>query len=94
MQFPMIGEPGAEKILLFCGLLNVLALESNGLRVLTRLGCGEERKELCRGYKSVREVTLRNYRLTGRCSKRRTCFCGGMGRKFVCELRRCATPAR
>jgi endonuclease-3 len=35
-RFPMIGEPGPEKILLFCGKLEVLALESNGLRVLTR----------------------------------------------------------
>jgi endonuclease III len=58
MRFPMIGEPGAEKILLFCGALNVLALESNGLRVLTRLGCGEERKSYAATYKSVREVTL------------------------------------
>jgi endonuclease-3 len=32
MRFPMIGEPGAEKILLFFGVLSVLALESNGVR--------------------------------------------------------------
>ena len=38
MQFPMTGEPGAEKILMFAGALGVLALESNGLRVLVRLG--------------------------------------------------------
>ena len=38
MQFPMTGEPGAEKILMFSGVLAVLALESNGLRVLVRLG--------------------------------------------------------
>jgi hypothetical protein len=38
MQFPMTGEPGAEKILMFSGALGVLALESNGLRVLVRLG--------------------------------------------------------
>jgi endonuclease-3 len=44
MRFPMIGEPGAEKILLFCGALAVLALESNGLRVLVRVGVAEERK--------------------------------------------------
>ena len=36
MQFPMIGEPGAEKILLFSGVLPLLALESNGVRVLVR----------------------------------------------------------
>jgi endonuclease-3 len=58
MQFPQIGEPGAEKILLFCGALDVLALESNGLRTLVRLGFGEDRKSYSATYKSVREVTL------------------------------------
>jgi endonuclease III len=58
MQFPMIGEPGAEKILMFSGALDVLALESNGLRVLVRLGFGEERKSYSATYRSVREVTL------------------------------------
>src|ERR1039458_5911517 len=58
MQFPMIGEPGAEKILMFSGVLGVLALESNGLRALVRLGFGEDRKSYSATYKSVREVTL------------------------------------
>jgi endonuclease-3 len=58
MQFPMIGEPGAEKILMFAGTLGVLALESNGLRVLVRLGFGEEGKSYSATYKSVRESTL------------------------------------
>lgn len=58
MQFPMIGEPGAEKILLFCGVLDVLALESNGVRTLVRLGFGEDRKSYAATYKSVREVAL------------------------------------
>jgi endonuclease III len=56
MRFPMIGEPGAEKILLFSGVLRALALESNGLRVLLRLGYGEERKSYSATYKSVREA--------------------------------------
>ena len=34
------------------------ALESNGLRVLVRLGFGEDRKSYAATYKSVREVTL------------------------------------
>ena len=51
MQFPMIGEPGAEKILLFSGVLAVLALDSNGVRVLVRLGVGEERKSYAATYK-------------------------------------------
>src|ERR1039457_4055611 len=38
--FPSIGDPGAEKILLFCGVAAGLPLESNGLRVLTRIGYG------------------------------------------------------
>ena len=58
MQFPMIGEPGAEKILLFSGVLPVLALESNGLRVLVRLGIGEDRKSYAATYRSVRSVTM------------------------------------
>jgi hypothetical protein len=37
MQFPITGEPGAEKILMFAGALGVLALESNGLRVSGRV---------------------------------------------------------
>ena len=57
MRFPMIGEPGAEKILMLSGALGVLALESNGVRVLTRLGVGEDRKSYAATYKSIREVT-------------------------------------
>lgn len=36
--FPMIGGPGADKVMLFAGLSLEPSLESNGLRVLTRLG--------------------------------------------------------
>jgi len=52
-QFPSIGDPGAEKILLFAGAYPVLALESNGLRVLLRLGFGEEKKSYSGSYNSV-----------------------------------------
>ena len=55
-QFPGIGTPGAEKILMFEGVLPVLALESNGLRVLLRLGFGAEHKAYAATYKSVREA--------------------------------------
>ena len=58
MGFPMIGEPGAEKILMMSGALPVLALDSNGVRVLTRLGIGEDRKSYASTYRSVREATL------------------------------------
>lgn len=55
-KFPSIGEPGAEKILLFSKTYPVLALESNGLRVLLRLGFGEEQKNYSASYRSVRAV--------------------------------------
>ena len=53
-QFPAIGDPGAEKILLFCGVASGLPLESNGLRVLTRLGWGRIQKNYGATYRSVR----------------------------------------
>src|ERR1039457_5758622 len=37
-QFPNIGQPGAEKILMFCGLSAGLPLEWNGSRRLHRTG--------------------------------------------------------
>ncbi len=52
-KFPSIGEPGAEKILLFSRSYPVLALDSNGLRVLLRLGFGEEKKNYSASYKSA-----------------------------------------
>jgi len=55
-QFPGIGEPGAEKILLFTGTQPIMALDSNGLRVLLRLGFGEEKKNYTASYRSVREA--------------------------------------
>lgn len=53
--FPNIGDPGAEKILLFCGVSAGLPLESNGLRVLTRLGWGRAQKSYGAMYRSVQE---------------------------------------
>ncbi len=41
--FPGVGRPGAEKILMFSRRLPVLALESNGLRALIRLGYGQQK---------------------------------------------------
>jgi endonuclease III len=52
-KFPGIGEPGAEKILLLCGVHPILALDSNGLRVLLRLGFGEEKKSYATTYRLV-----------------------------------------
>jgi endonuclease III len=52
-KFPGIGEPGAEKILLLSRIYPVLALESNGLRVLLRLGFGEEKGSYSTTYRLV-----------------------------------------
>jgi endonuclease III len=55
-RFPAIGDPGAEKILLFCRAFPILALESNGLRVLLRLGFGEEKPNYSITYRLVHEA--------------------------------------
>ncbi|HEY4661233.1 MAG TPA: hypothetical protein VIJ01_04175 [Candidatus Angelobacter sp.] len=70
-QFPNIGDPGAEKILMFCGTSSELLthqaktglaggpglpLEWNGLRVLTRVGYGRWQKNYGAAYRSVQEA--------------------------------------
>jgi endonuclease III len=55
-SFPGIGEPGAEKILLFAGREPLLAPESNGLRVLVRLGFVREGKSYAKTYAASRLV--------------------------------------
>src|SRR5262249_37368754 len=60
LRFPMIGEPGAEKILMRFGMLTVLAVESNGLRVLIRLGIGQEAKNYAATYRSARDAATRD----------------------------------
>jgi endonuclease-3 len=55
-RFPTIGDPGAEKILMLTRSYPVLALESNGLRVLLRLGFAEERKSYAASYRGVQEA--------------------------------------
>jgi endonuclease III len=55
-KFPSIGAPGAGKILLFTRTHPLLALDSNGLRVLLRLGFGEERKNYSASYASVQQA--------------------------------------
>ncbi|TAJ20927.1 MAG: hypothetical protein EPO68_05645 [Planctomycetota bacterium] len=55
-RFPSIGAPGAEQILLFCDAWPVLALESNGLRVLVRLGFGVESDDYATAYRSAQRA--------------------------------------
>ncbi len=52
-KFAMIGAPGADRILLQCGLFPVFALESNGLRVMLRLGAAREGRDYAATYRSV-----------------------------------------
>ena len=52
-QFPAIGDPGADKIMLFCGLDPRPALDSNGLRVLVRLGLIEAAGSYAASYRAA-----------------------------------------
>lgn len=51
--FPMIGEPGADKILVFTGTARLLPLDSNGLRVLQRLGLVKEVRDYRTAYRGA-----------------------------------------
>lgn len=53
-----IGDPGAEKILLLTRSHAVLGVDSNGLRVLTRLGYGTAAKSYSATYKSATSAAL------------------------------------
>jgi endonuclease III len=64
-KFPGIGEPVAEKILVFAGAAPILALDSNGLRTLVRLGFAEEKKNYAATYRAVRESVA--HELPGDC---------------------------
>ncbi len=55
-QFPTIGDPGAEKILLFAGTAPVAAIPSNCVHVLLRLGFGEEKKNYLASYRSAQQA--------------------------------------
>jgi endonuclease III len=55
-RFPSIGNPGAEKILLLTRSYPEMALDSNGLRVLCRVGFAEEQKNYSATYRLVQEA--------------------------------------
>jgi len=57
--FPAIGDPGAERILLLCGVAAGLPLESNGLRVLSRIGWGHMQRNYGGTYRSVQDELKR-----------------------------------
>ena len=55
-QFPNIGQPGAEKILMLCGMNTGLPLEWNGARVMQRIGYGRAQKNYGAMYRSIQEA--------------------------------------
>ena len=57
-RFPSIGDPGAEKILLLTRSYPVMALDSNGLRVLCRVGFAEGQKNYSATYRLVQDAIL------------------------------------
>ena len=57
LEFPNIGGPGADRILMVAGSLKTLAPDSNAARVLVRLGFGKDDPRYDRMYRSVVEAT-------------------------------------
>jgi endonuclease III len=55
-RFPGIGDPGADRILMLFGGARTIAPESNGLRVLCRLGLVEEQKGYAATYRKAVEA--------------------------------------
>jgi endonuclease-3 len=51
--FPTIGDPGADKVLLFAGRDVRPSLESNGLRALARLGFVAEQRDYAASYRAA-----------------------------------------
>ena len=55
-RFPGIGEPGADRLLLAAGSAVTLAPDSNGLRVLVRLGYAKEDANYAKTYRAAAEA--------------------------------------
>jgi endonuclease III len=58
-KFPVIGEPGAEKILLFAGMAPVAAVPSAFVHVPSRIWFGEENKNYGAGYRAAQNIIAR-----------------------------------
>ena len=52
-KFPSVGDPGADRILLFCDVAAIASVDSNGLRALVRLGFASEGKSYAQSYRSA-----------------------------------------
>ena len=57
--FPAIGDPGADKILLFAGVAPRPSLESNGVRALARLGLFIEQRDYGASYRAAIDALIR-----------------------------------
>lgn len=55
-KLPMTAESGADRLLVLARTHPVLALESNGLRLLQRIGYGDAHKDYNRSYRSTVEA--------------------------------------
>src|SRR5262249_47363602 len=55
-RFPGVGDPGADRLLMIAGSLVTLAPESNGLRVLVRLGFAKEDPSYAKTWKAAAET--------------------------------------
>ena len=55
-KFPAIGEPAAEKILLFNQRSPILAMDSNALRVLVRIGYAPDHRNYSTLYKNMQRA--------------------------------------
>ena len=63
-RFPGIGEPGAERVLLFARAHPVLGLDSNGIRVLCRLGLLAEGSSYSATYRAA-QAAMAQYSTCG-----------------------------
>ena len=68
--FLMIGEPGADKILAWNDAATLVPLDSNALRVATRLGFVSEAKDYRAWYRAARAARVVPRRATARSGRR------------------------
>jgi endonuclease III len=59
-KFPSIADPGADRIVLFCGIAAQPAINSDGLRAMVRLGFCAEQKAYSQTYRAAIEILRRD----------------------------------
>ena len=93
-RFPGIGEPGADKLLLFCKSQRTLGPDSNALRVLVRLGYGAESDNYQRMYRSAATAVAPQLPADFAWLIRRTSCYATTGRSCASARRHAATRVR